>query len=158
MLAETFFLIAALLIAAYVALRVLDARTLYDRSAFPELFDGLERMKLSGKFMIVIRFIDVRYWFILAREHRDNCSSMYICIPRVGFVDEDYLKLEKKFSANSFEFQREPEMSRFYAKIPIEPRDETTKSSIRAAHAARLFMDALNLDPAAKFRKGHEAG
>ena len=155
---EALFIIAALLIAAYVALQVWDARTLYDRSAFPELFDGLESMKLSGKFMFVIRFIDVRYWFILAREQRDSCSSMYLCLPRIGFADEDYSKLERTFTAHSFEFRLEPEMSRFYAKIPIDHAGQGAKSSVRAAHAARLFMDALEIDSAAKFRKRHEAG
>ena len=153
----TVLIILGLVISAYVALRIWDARTLLDRSAFPEIFAGLEDMNLTGTFMFVIRFEGVRQWFILSREAHGDQSTMYLCLPRVGFSDDDYASLEKMFLAHSFEFRKEPEMSRFFARIPIDAADRDKRTSVIAAHAARLFMQALDIDPAVKFRRKYEA-
>ena len=149
-------LVLGLLIGAYILFRIWDARTLFDRSAFPELFRTLEQTKLKKTFMLVIRFEGVRQWFLLSREPHDNGTTMYLCLPRVGFTDEDYARLEKTFEAHSFEFRTEPEMSRFFAKVPILAAAGSKEASIRGAHAARLFMEATGIEPTTKFRRGYD--
>ncbi|MEM1440147.1 MAG: hypothetical protein AAGF61_14375 [Pseudomonadota bacterium] len=145
--------ILGLLGIAIVLLRFFDEKQRFPRSAFPNIFESLEETNYPKPFLMKVEFEDSPQWFILRREPTDTGPELSLCLPRVGYTDEDYQALERTYLAHGFEFQRCAEMSRFFAAVPVRTSSSTRSGGEISAHAARLFMQALNIDPATPFRR-----
>ena len=145
--------VGALIAAIYTSIFLVARLRWYDQGDLLQLFHELENIASGRTYRLVFRFEGSSYWLLLERKPPDDKQEFTLCIPRPGFVDDDYGKLEEMFVEHGFRFTRGDDFSRFAARVSIADSSQPMNPSTAAALAVRLFMRALGIAPTTRFRR-----
>jgi len=113
--------------------------------------DVLTRMKNGGRYKVI--FNRSKFWFSFERlEGNDEKATLALRIPRGYWTDGIIEDIRAQLDSHGFEYRDEPDNKSIHGQviIPVSNIWESTSGS-KGAYAARLLLEAIGIQPDAKF-------